>query len=144
MPMRFYSVEPEIAGAWGDNTVYTRSVGKRVVHKLHCEFDEWLGDQLVESRACFIVTTRLARDIERAQLTGASFDAVEVTTSDMFNELYPNRVLPRFVWLKVAGRAKRHDFGVASNLLLVVSERAHDVLTRAGIMDAATFTLLDG
>jgi hypothetical protein len=141
--MKFFSVEPEIAG-WGENTVYSRLVGKRVVHKLHCEFDQWLGDQMVESRACFIVTTRLARDIERARLTGASFDAVEVTTSDMFHELYPNRPLPRFVWLKVTGRAKRHDFGVAPNLLLVVSERAHDVLKRVGVMDAATFTPLEG
>jgi hypothetical protein len=143
--MKFFGVEPEIAGGWGENTVYTRSVGKRaVVHKLHCEFDEWLGDQLVESGACFIVTARLARDIERARLTGATFGAVEVTTSELFNELYPNRPLPRFVWLQIAGRARRDDFGVAANLMLVVSERAHEVLNRIGVMDAATFTPLDG
>jgi len=143
-PMKYFSVEPEIAGGWGHNTVYTRAVGKRAqVHKLHCEFDQWLGDQLVETGACFIATARLARAIEAARLTGVSIDVVEITTSDLYRELFPNRSLPNFVWLKIDGRPKCDDFGVAPNLTLIVSERALALLRPVGVMDAATIMPLD-
>ena len=99
-----------------------------VVHKLHYEFHGWLGDELLESTPCFIVSERMAREIENARLIGASFDQVEVTTSAQFQELYPNRPLPEFVWLRVNGKAGQDDFGIAPDARLVVSEKALGVL----------------
>src|SRR6266404_234454 len=123
--MKYYRIEPEVAGGWGKNTLFTRTPGKpTVVHKLHYQFDGWLGDEILTSTPCFIVSERLSQEIERAQLTGVRFGDVEVTTSDQFKELYPGRQLPRFVWLRVTGSAGHDDFGIAPSLRLVVSERA--------------------
>ncbi len=141
----YHVVEPEVAGGWGKNTVFTRTPGKpTVVHKLHYQFDGWLGDELLESTPCYIVTERLAHEIERAQLTGVRFDEVEVTTSDQFKELYPNRQLPKFVWLQVEGKPGQDDFGIAPGLRFVVSERALELLKRVGISHAASVTPFEG
>ncbi len=134
----YYVVEPEVAGGWGENTIFTRTPGQgTVVHKLHYEFDGWLGDELLESAPCFIVTERMAHEIQKAGLTGVSFDKVEVTVSPEFKQLYPDRQLPTFVWLKIEGTPGRDDFGVTSDLMLVVSESALEVLNRVGIANAA-------
>ena len=123
--MNYYYIEPEVAGGWGKNTVFQRSPGSpTVVHKLHYEFNGWLGDELLESTPCFIVSQRMAHEIEEAELTGASFDEVEVTTSDQFRELYPDRKLPEFLWLKIVGKAGVDDFGISADGRLVVSEMA--------------------
>ena len=141
----YHVVEPEVAGGWGENTVFTRAPGTpMVVQKLHYRFDGWLGDELLESTPCYVVTERLAQEIGRAQLTGVRFDEVEVTTSAQFKELHPNRQLPKFVWLKVDGKPGQDDFGIAPGLRFVVSERALELLKRVGISHAASVTLFEG
>ena len=142
--MQYYQLEPEVAGGIGEHSVIDRSSGKMVVRKLHYEFDGWGGDELLESTPCFIVSERLAREIERAELTGISFDDVEVTMSDQFKELYPNRQVPKFIWLKVEGVAGRDDFGIAPGLLLVVSKRANDLLKTFGISNALVTPFEEG
>jgi hypothetical protein len=141
---KYYVVEPEVAGGFGKNTVFTRTPGiPTVVQKLHYQFDGWLGDELLESTPCYIVSERLAREIAQAQLKGTSFAEVEVTTSEQFNELYPNRKLPKFVWLKVEGQPGQDDFGIAPSLQLVVSERAMELLEQVGFSHAASIAPFD-
>jgi hypothetical protein len=138
---KYYVIEPEVAGGWGKNTVATRIPGKpMVVHKVHYQLDGWLGDELLESTPCYIASERLAHDIERAGLTGVRFDEAEVTTSQQFRELYPNRQLPKFVWLKVEGKPGMEDFGIAPGLRLVVSQRALELLKHVGVSHAASIT----
>jgi hypothetical protein len=142
--MKYYSIEPEVAGGWGKNTVHDESESAEppFVLKLHYEFDGWAGDELLESSGCYIVTERLAREIERAQLTGAQFDDVEISTSgeyDDFQELHPDRKLPKFLWLRLVGKLGQDDFAI-SGLRLVVSERALQLLTSIGISNAASVT----
>ena len=69
-------------------------------------------------------------------MAGAKFDDVEVTTSEEFRELYPNRQLPIFAWLRVEGTAGEDDFGIASDGRLVVSGNALRVLRGVGISQA--------
>jgi hypothetical protein len=136
--MKYYQIEPEVAGGWGKNTVFTQPPGKPwVVHKLHYEFDGWLGDELLTSAPCFIGTERLALEIQGQRLTGVRFDKAEITTSDQFRELYPDQGLPKFVWLRIEGSPRQNDFWMTSDLDLIVSERALDVLIRCGISHAA-------
>jgi hypothetical protein len=133
----YYFVEPEVAGGLGENTVLIRMPGRPViVHELHYRFDGWLGDALVESTPCYIVTGRLAAEIAQSGLTGAGFDTVEISKSGQFDDLYPHRELPEFVWLKIEGMPGRDDFGTTSDMLLVVSERALAVLKASGIAHA--------
>ncbi len=134
--MKYYQIEPEVAGGIGEHSVIDRSSGKMIVRKLHYEFDGWLGDELLTSTPCFIVSERLAREIERAQLTGVSFDEAEVTTSDQFRELHPNLQLPKFVWLQIVGKPGQDDFGKARCHGFVISERALKVLRGRGISNA--------
>jgi len=55
MRMKYYLIEPELAGMTGEHTVIDRSSGRMVVRRLDYEFDGWGGDVLLESCPCFRV-----------------------------------------------------------------------------------------
>jgi hypothetical protein len=135
--MRYYEIRPEVAGGLAKGSVLDRSTHPPIVHKLHYEFDGWLGDALLESFPCFVVTDHLAKALERSDLRGIRFSPVATSTSEEFQEIYPGRQLPDFRWMQVRGRAGEDDFGIASDLVLVVSERALELLRRFGIEHAA-------
>jgi len=132
--MRFYALEPEVAGGWGPNTDFIREPSKPViVRNLHYQFDGWLGDELLASSPSFIVTERLADKLQSHHLSGYEIKAVEISTSQQFRELYPRRDLPAFKWLYITGRAGTDDFGIADDGRLVVSDKAIAVLRTSQI-----------
>lgn len=135
--MKYFYIEPEVAGGLGKNAVMNRGVHPPIVSKLHYHFDGWLGDVLLETFPCFIVTELAKQKLQAGQLTGARFDEVEVTISEQFQELYPTRQLPQFVWLKVEGTTGQDDFGTAPDGRLVVSEGALRLLRELGISHAS-------
>jgi hypothetical protein len=94
-------------------------------------FDGWLGDSLVESFPCYVVTEALA-DRLAATFSGFALDDVETSASEQFRELHPRGVLPKFRWLRVTGIAGVDDFGMASDHRLVVSQRALDLVRASG------------
>jgi len=108
--MTYYSLDPEVAGGWGDDTEADTSVHPPIISKLHYEFEGWLGDVLLESFPSWIVTVPTMEQIQSAKLTGATFANVKVTTSGLFQDMYPGRRLPKFVWLKVDGKPGHDDF----------------------------------
>jgi len=126
--MRFYSLKPEVAGGLGKETVMDREVSPPSVVILHYELEGWLGDDLLETFPCFIVSRRLAQEIVGNCLSGCELVRVKVTTSRQFRELYPNRGIPEFEWLKITGRVGVNDFGIAADNRLVVSDRALSIL----------------
>lgn len=123
---RWY-VSPEVAGQLGEQTILDSSTHPPVVTHLHYQFDGWLGDDLLESFPCFIITERLAKALEESKFTGWHLENVAVSTSATFKDLYPGRELPRFWWLVVRGH-QDDDFALADNLRLEVSDRALDLL----------------
>src|SRR4051812_26590492 len=129
----FYKLSPEVAGGFGPNTIMDSTSHPPLVTRLHYRFDGWLGDELLEFFASFIVTENLQRLIQRTNPSGCSFEPVETSRSEQFEELFPGRELPPFVWLKVNGKASRDDFGIDANNSLVVSERMLQVL-RQGVL----------
>jgi hypothetical protein len=131
--MRFFSFEPEVAGGIGPNTDLDRSVWPPTIHKLHYVFDGWLGDAILESFPCFIVTQDAAEALIRANVRGFQLDEVKISVSDQFRDLYPSRELPHFRWLKIVGEAGVDDFGIGADHRLVISERAMDNLSSFGI-----------
>ena len=134
--MKYYQIEPEVAGGIGEHSVIDRSSGKMIVSKLHYEFDGWLGDALLTSCPCFIVTESAKKKLQSIGFTGIRFDEVEVTTSEFFQDRYPNRQLPKFVWLQVVGKPGEDDFGIGQAYGLVISERALEVLKGLGVSNA--------
>lgn len=134
--MKYYYLEPEVSGGPGDNTIMDTTVHPPAVTRLHYEFDGWLGDSMVTSFPCYLVTEEVREKILKSGFSGITFDQVEVTTSELFEEMQPDQKLPAFAWLKVNGEAGRDDFGIAKDYRLVVSERVLDALKPLGISNA--------
>jgi len=107
-----------------------------MIYELCYEFDDWLGDALLESPYAWITTAHLKAAIQSAGLTGVHFDNVKTYKSEQFDELYPDVKLPEFAWMKVEGEAGQYDFGIAQSRRLVVSERALKLLQSFGIPHA--------
>lgn len=124
-----------MAGELGPGTRFDRSTRPATVTRLEYRFTDWLGDALVESTPCFIVTDALAERMTREGLTGAAFDAVTVTLSPEGEELI-DEPLPQWLWLKVTGSPGDSDIGVTDELMLVVSDRALSVLEESGLNNA--------
>jgi hypothetical protein len=122
--MKFYALDPEVAGELGKNTVMNTSVHPPEVSKLHYELDAWLGDDLIQSFPCYLVTERLKRKMESASMVGVAFAPVEFNVSANFKDRHPSKAVPNFTWLKITGSAGKDDFGVEAHGRLVVSERA--------------------
>ncbi|MDC1143206.1 hypothetical protein OAU50_08960, partial [Planctomycetota bacterium] len=102
------------------------------VSVLHIQLDGWLGDELLETFPCYIVSLSLLERIWDATLTGVNFTNVQVFKSETFNEMYPNKDLPEFFWMTVEGKPGVDDFGVYESTL-IASQRALDVLSEAKI-----------
>jgi len=126
----YWSLDPEVAGEIGDASVLDASVHPPAVSKLQYRLSGWLGDDLLETFACFIATESLASELEAAGFTGFHLDTVEIARSPEFDELYPGRQLPEFRWLKVTGRAGADDLGLSDAHRLVVSTRVLEALRR--------------
>lgn len=134
--MKYFHMEPEVAGGLGEGTVMDRSVHPPTVSELNYEFDDWPGDAILEGFPAFVVTEVAAQALRAVGATGVDFGDVEVTVSGLHEDLNPGGVLPAFVWLKPVGRAGEDDFGVGSDLRLVISGRALDVLKGLGFANA--------
>ncbi len=132
--MGFFLIEPEVAGGFGDGTIFedVRARPPRF-SKFDYEFTVWLGDPILETIGCFIVTDALRKKLEENCASGISFGPVEISRSDIFDEFYPNLLLPKFVWMKVHGESGRDDFWLSEKCILVVSERMLSVLKEAGM-----------
>lgn len=124
----YYQIEPEVAGGWGEGTQANTTIHPPEVTKLVYEFECWSGDSIVTSFPCYLITEELAQSLTQTKLSGYKLSRCEVTKSEIFNELYPNRTLPFFVWLKVFGESGIDDFGIGNDLRLVVSDVALSVL----------------
>ncbi|MBI1852833.1 MAG: hypothetical protein HYR85_21030 [Planctomycetes bacterium] len=137
--MRYFRVEPEVAGGLGPRTELDTSTFPPIVSKLNYQFDGWLGDVLITSFPSFVVTEAAQQALETIGASGASFDSIEITTSDEFEdfeELRPRRVLPSFRWMKIHGTPGTDDIGLTEKCTLVVSDRVLRALIPLGISNA--------
>ncbi|KFF18848.1 hypothetical protein [Chryseobacterium sp. JM1] len=129
-------LEPEVAGGLGDKTKIDNSFFPPLIKNLHYEFDGWLGDDILESFPCYIVTEQLRKGIESEYLTGISFDEVLISKSETFLELYPEKELPNFYWAKIHGEAHKDDFLITEQNTLALSEKAYILLKKYNIKHA--------
>jgi hypothetical protein len=126
--MKYFLLKPEVPGGFGENTVIDHTVKPFRVDKLHYEFQGWLGDDLLTSFPCIIATVDLVKQLNENRFSGYSIDDVEISTSYEFRQLYPDRVLPEFQWIKVHGTPGKDDFGLSGTRRLVVSETVLNIL----------------
>jgi len=133
-----YVVEPEVAGGLGNQSVLDRSRHPPIVKRLHYVFSGWMGDDIVETFPCFIVTSRLAEAIASAGLSGAELDDVVISKEPQFVRFSPEVAssMPEWRWLRPAGEPHASDFWQRPDGRLVVSERSLDVLRRFNLNHA--------
>lgn len=138
--MSLFLLEPEVAGGIGQNTIFSQSKSddeNEVLH-LHYEFEGWLGDELLETTPCFIITEELKNTILQSNLNGFEMKDVEVSISEEFSDWHPDLVLPNFYRLVPKGKVTIEgnlystwtgdDFSVSQKQYLVVSPNALKVL----------------
>lgn len=130
----YFLLHPEVAGELGPATLMDASSHPPAVSLLEYQFANWLGDDLVESYPCYIVTQRLADALTEGQFEGLSFHALSVSVHPEFEDFTRIDELPTFLWMKVAGSAGRDEFGLSDSGSLVVSQTALNIL-RAFTLD---------
>lgn len=125
---KLFSLEPEVAGGWGPSTVVANrrqlEEGSETVPEvafLEYRFDGWLGDGLLTSWPCFVVTEELAEALVRADMSGFRFESMAVTTSDVWEQFAPTPELPRFRRLVPEGQV------TIRNGNSVISWSGHDI-----------------
>lgn len=123
-----YILEPEVPGGLGPRTQMDRSVHPPRVRSVHFVFDGWLGDHLVESFPCYLVTIEMANSLMAAGVTGFELADAEIETSEQFREIYPNRLLPVFKWLNIVSKSTESDVYITSDNRLGGSKKALDVI----------------
>lgn len=155
--MDLYMLEPEVAGEIGENTEYDNfddvkyKGSKPEISKLHFVFSGWLGDDILESTPCFIVTDKLKKEIEKSKLRGYEFQDVEILLSDEFIEFYPDRDIPQFKRLIPKGSVvvegetyttwTGDDFNFSDKSYLVVSQRALNLLKQFNVDNCDLYKL---
>jgi hypothetical protein len=121
-----YSLSPEVAGDFGEESVLDTTKHPPVVSRLHYEFEGWDGDDIVATFPVTIVTDALAKAIVEHGLTGAKLDDVIVTKDPQFEMFFPTEAaaLPKWKWLRPVGRPHAADFWQKENGELIVSDKA--------------------
>lgn len=123
----FRIIEPEVAGGLGSETQLDNTVHPPLIKKLHFVFEGWLGDDIIETFPCFLVTRRLMEGVVKRALTGISFDVVQITKSPDFMVMNSDVILPEFCWAKINGTSTDFDFFLANDHRLVISERVYEL-----------------
>lgn len=133
--MKYYLLNPEVAGELGENSeiIYENGKIKEVVH-LEYNFIGWLGDELLSTHPCHIVTKKLQNDIVKSGLTGVKFKEMEVSFSEEFYDICEYADIPEFIQMVCNVTYEdnvddlREDFYCNKYRELIVSERALEVL----------------
>lgn len=123
-------IEPEVAGQIGEQSEGAFSGVLPAATRLHYEFEDWAGDDLVTAMSHYIVTTRLADLLRSSGWTGFRLDEVIVTVSEEAEILgLDASTMPRFSWLRVTGSPGVDDLGLTSVGDLVVAGPAWETIS---------------
>ena len=140
--MRYYVLDPDVAGRLGSRTQMDSTVHPPVVKRLHYELEGWLGDDLVQSFPCYLVTKKLQATLTAIHPTGLSFAVADVSASETFKDLNQEVKFPALTWLKVDGAPGKDDFGLTTDARLVVSDHVLQQMqtTQLSHCDVVEFT----
>lgn len=129
MAVTHHLLEPEVAGGLGERTVMDPAVHPPRVERLHYEVRGWLGDDLVESTPCFLISRDAARALVRAGCTGFGLAHAEITLQPEACVAVDRRITT-FRWMQPGDVAGHDDVALDQTASLVVSDRALEVLRR--------------
>ncbi|WP_058303912.1 hypothetical protein [Gorillibacterium timonense] len=132
--MNLFLLEPEVSGGHGEFTIYRTDYGVKQVDKvqfLDYEFDGWLGDHLITSTPCFIITKELDEIFKQLNIGDYSVEECLVSESSIFEELYEDKLLPEFLRMLPNGKIsiKDNTYGNWSGHHFCLTEKAYLVVT---------------
>lgn len=131
-----YWLDPAVDGGLGPGVDYDVTRDPRLVGELAYEFDDWTGDDIVETAGYWLVSDRLAHALSASTLTGWELASVRVSTSDVFDELHPDGLdMPRWHRLVPVG-TPGDDITLVGRVYLCVSERALSLLRSFNLANA--------
>ncbi|PFX51275.1 hypothetical protein COL36_27975 [Bacillus wiedmannii] len=147
--MSLYLLSPEVAGGHGEHTVYgnEKSIGAEgisgKVQFLHYEFYGWLGDDLLESTPCFIVSEKLKNALISSELKDFRLEECLISVSEEFQELYPDKELPDFWRLIPLGTVnyENGNYSGWSGHQFCLTPRGDLILTEEVLSFLKSFTL---
>ena len=137
--MMLYLLECEVAGGLGEDTIIDAQ--KNILY-LDYEFAGYMGDEILETIASFVVTFNLAKDIENNNLSGYQFQKIGISTNEGFYDFNQEEEIKDFgLRLMPIGTVKVNkdntyqtwtgeDFCLSDTKCLVVTERALNVLKK--------------
>jgi len=86
---KFHFIEPEVIVGIGENTILDNNYNPPKVDQLDLEIEDWLGNDLMESYPCFIITESLKEGLEKSKFTGYdSIEEIEVKKAEYFENNY--------------------------------------------------------
>ncbi len=134
--MTMYWFEPVVDGGLGEGVDYDVTRDPRLVGELAYEFEDWCGDDIVQTAGYWLVSDRLAQALRASDLTGWKLDTVRVSTSDVYDELHPDGLaMPHWHRLVPVGDPV-DDITLVGRTYLCVSDRALELLRRFSIEHA--------
>jgi hypothetical protein len=132
----YFAIEPEVAGGFGDSTEMDHTKSPPEVLRLEYRMDGWLGDPILETFPCYIITEETAEELRIKGLSGFYFDDVAVTFSETFTEVYPDKAVPNFKWMKITGKPGIDDAFISIDNILVISKDLLEILQSYGMKNA--------
>lgn len=130
---KFHFIEPEVIVGIGENTILDNNYNPPKVDQLNLEIEDWLGNDLMESYPCFIITESLKEGLEKSKFTGYdSIEEIEVKKAEYFENNYQlDKEVPKFYWLKVNGISSKDDFSISNDNAL----KLHKILISDAVLE---------
>ena len=87
----------------------------------------WLGDDILEVTPCFLISEKLKQAIEKSELKGYKFQNIEISLSEEYEEMYPDREKPCFYRLLPQGTISVQDemYSNWDNMDFCVTEKSY-------------------
>jgi hypothetical protein len=120
----YHIIQPEVIVGLGDKTEFEEKTPPFLTLKrLHINLEDWLGDDLMECHPAYIVTEALKVALEKSDFSGFTFENMEVTKDEYFNDNYhQKKPLSKFYWMKIAGKIDVDDFFIGDAKSLLANE----------------------
>jgi hypothetical protein len=136
--MDFYIIEPDVPGFLKETRRFVRE--NPSPSEIDYVFECWPDDDILRAHSVILVSERLSKALLEANLSGFRLKSCIGSKGDQFEIASPGRgELPKYLWLDVVGRPKVDDFGISDQLMLVISQRALEVLQTFSIERSEIF-----
>ena len=125
--MNYFQLEPDVPG----RLLNPRHVLDHFseISTIHYVLECWPEDDIITSIRAYLVKEGLALALKSSGMTGFEIKDCVVSKGDQFDIASPGYGdLPEFWWLYINGVPGVDDFGITKDLMLVVSERALNLL----------------